>query len=278
MKINEETKIRNICFAVIIVICVLALSYAVYYDIFIKNAPAKAPETPVSTVDVEFDELFDNQLHLQNYNSAGFAQKKEPSKEIVYTDYTLNEIFEGKYDIHVSIPIININNGNVATINKEIETVFYNKVRSLIEASEDETAERSIYTVSYTSYLNENILSLVIKATLKEGKNAQRVIIQSYNYNLSTNQVLTLEDVLEIKGIAKVNVESEITKTIQNAIDYSQNMASLGYETYKRNIKDTIYEVKNSNNFIIGPQGSIYIIYAYGNANFTIEKDIVHIK
>ena len=39
MKLNEETKVRNIFFIVIIVVCVLALSYGVYYQVFIKNAP-----------------------------------------------------------------------------------------------------------------------------------------------------------------------------------------------------------------------------------------------
>lgn len=275
---NKEIKIRNICFIIIIIICVLALSYGVYYDIFIKNSPVKAPKVPISTVDVEFEELFDNSLHLQDYNSAGFTLKEEPTKEIVYTEYTLNEIFEGKYDIHVNIPIININHENITKINKEITSIFYDKVNSLIEASKEEGASRSIYTVSYTAYLNENILSLVIKATLKEGTNAQRVIIQGYNYNLSTNQLLKLEDVLEVKKIAVETVEEEINKTIQGAIDYSQNMSSLGHETYKRNIKNTIYQVENSNNFILGPNGAIYIIYAYGNTNFTTENDIVYIK
>lgn len=278
MKIKQEIKIRNICFIVIIIICILALSYGVYYDIFIKNSPVKVPEVPTITDDVSFDELFDNKLHLQDYNSAGFALKREQTKDIVYTEYTLNEIFEGKYDIHVNIPVININHEKITTINKEITAIFYDKVNSLIETSKEEGAKRNVYTVSYTSYLNENILSLVIKATLKEGENAQRVIIQSYNYNLSTNQILKLEDVLEIKAIVADNVKEKINQTIQNAIDYSQNMQSLGYEIYKRNIKDSMYEVENSNNFIIGPNGSIYIIYAYGNSNFTMENDIVYIK
>lgn len=278
MKMKEETKIRNICFIVIIVICILALSYGVYYEVFIKNAPIKEPSTPILTEDVGFDELFDNSLHLQNYNSANFALKKEPTKEIVYTEYTLNEIFEGKYDINVNIPLININHENVVAINKEITSVFYDKVNNIIEASKDEGASRSIYTVSYSAYLNENILSVVIKATLKEGINAQRLIIQGYNYNLSTNQKLSLEEVLAIKGISVESVANEINTNIQNAIDYSQNMSSLGYETYKRNIKNTMYKVENSNNYVLGPNGSIYIIYAYGNTSFTMDKDIIYIK
>ena len=55
-------------------------------------------------------------------------------------------------------------------------------------------------------------------------------------------------------------------------------MALLGYEVYKRDIKSNLYKVANSNNFMMGPNGSIYIIYAYGNNSFTTENDIVYIK
>ncbi|MDE5831192.1 MAG: hypothetical protein K2H53_06295, partial [Clostridia bacterium] len=131
---------------------------------------------------------------------------------------------------------------------------------------------------SYTAYLNESILSLVIKATLKEGDNAQRVIVKAYTYNISTNQEVSLKDMINIKGLDSNKVENEIKKTVEDAINYSEHLSSLGYESYKRNLKNDMYSIENSNNYFLGPNGSIYIIYAYGNMNFTTEKDIVYIK
>ena len=75
---------------------------------------------------------------------------------------------------------------------------------------------------------------------------------------------------LEIKGIDKKNVENKIKLTVQEAINYSNNMSHLGYE-----VNNEIYLVENSNNYFLGPNGRIYIIYAYGNSNFTTESDVI---
>ncbi len=139
-------------------------------------------------------------------------------------------------------------------------------------------AQNNIYTVTYAAYLNENILSVVIKATLKEGNNAQKVTIQSYVYNISTNEEITLQKMLEIKGLNSDSVQDQIKETIQASINYSENLTSLGYETFKRNINDEMYKIENSNNYFLGPNRSIYIIYAYGNENPTTESDIVYIN
>ena len=72
----------------------------------------------------------------------------------------MNEKYENKYEIQICIPTINIKNEKALDINKQIASVFYEKANSIIENSEDEESEgKSIYTVSYTAYLNENILS-----------------------------------------------------------------------------------------------------------------------
>ncbi len=279
MKIKIEMNVKNICFIVIIAVCVLALSYGIYYQIFIKKTKApKEPDAPVVIEDVAFNDLFDNSLHLQNYTTSHIINKIEQTKDIVYTTFTLNEIYEDKYEIQASIPVININHEKTLNINKEINTLFYEKINSIIEEAKKEKPKKSIYTVTYSAYLNENILSLVIKATLKEGNNAQRVIIQGYNYNLSTNQIISLEEMLKVKGINESTVKAQINVKVQEAINYANNLSFLGYEVYKRNSKDEMYEIKNSNNYLLGPNSSIYIIYAYGNKTFTTEHDVVYIK
>lgn len=280
MRVKIEMNTRNILFIVIIVICVFALSYGIYYQIFGKKQKeiSQVPNVPQIIEDVPFDDLFDNKINLQEYTSANFVNKVKPTQDIVYTTYTLNEIFEGKYEIQVNIPIININHEKIIDIDTEILSVFYNKVNNIIENSKVEGTPKAIYTVSYTAYLNENILSLVIKATLKEGNNAQRVIIKAYTYNISTNQEVSLNEMLEIKKINKEDVKSKIDAKVQDAINYSENLSSLGYEVYKRNMKDDMYKIENSNNYFLGPNGSIYIIYAYGNNNFTTECDVVYVK
>ena len=54
-------------------------------------------------------------------------------------------------------------------------------------------------------------------------------------------------------------------------------MAESGYQVYKRILDNEIYKIQNIKNFIQGPNGELYIIFAYGNNNYTSEMDIVEI-
>ncbi len=272
-----EIKIRNICFAIIILICIFALTYGIYHQIFgDQNTEINIVEPgTVIAPEVDFDDLFDNSMNYQEYTGADYINKIKPDAEAVYTIYSMNEIFGDKYEIHANIPAINVNQENVRNIDREILNIFYNKLNSIISNAEKDNTAFTIYTVNYTAYLNENILSLVIKANLKEGDNAQRVIIQTYTYNLSTNKQIDLKEMLEIKGKSVDAVQKDIKDRIQEYINYANNMSSLGYDTFKRNINDQMYNVDNSSNYLLGPNGKIYIIYAYGNSNYTSEHDVV---
>lgn len=270
---------KSICFTVIIIICIVSLSYGIYYEIFIKNKPQPNP-TPISDAQSKiekFDELFDNSIHLQDFDSANFIDKLNQSQEIVYSAYNINETDDNKYDIKISIPLINIRNENAMNIDREILSLFYNKMNKIKEDSKQEDAQKTLYSVSYTAYMNENILSLVIRATLKEGSLPQRVIMKAYTYNISTNEKVDLEEILEIKGINKDLVQENINTRIQDAASYVSGLSELGYEIYKRDVEDEMYRIENSDNYFLGPNGEIYIIYAYGNMSFTSERDIVYI-
>ncbi len=279
MKLKIEMNLKNICFIAIIIICIFSLSYGIYYQIFIKPNKDIAPIIPeVTNPEEKFDELFDNKINLQGYLEENFVSKSEASKELVYTAYNLNESEGDKYEIQASIPVINIENENAKNINNEIINIFYDKLVSIIENSKQENSKKTIYTVSYTAYLNENILSLAIKSNLKEGTNSQRVIVKTYTYNISSNKEMKLKEVIDIKKVDKTSVENKIKEVVQEAIQYSENLSSLGYTIYKRDIKNQMYKVENSNNYLVGENGEIYIIYAYGNLNFTSEKDVVLVR
>ena len=125
------------------------------------------------------------------------------------------------------------------------------------------------------SYINTNIMSLVIKSTLKEGNNPQRVIIQTYNYNLSTNEEITFAQMLEIKGLQENTVKKTISEKIQKANTEAMKLKNLGYNVYVRDLSSDMYELKNITNFMLGEDNNLYIIYPYGNNNFTDEMDVI---
>ncbi len=273
--------VRKILIILIVVICIFALGYGVYYQVFKRNEPDISTKNNVGvttdTDTIEFDEIFDNKINYQGYN-VNNQIKIDQTKDLVYTNYTKTEIFEEKYDIKANIPIININSEKIANINKEINSIFQEKVSSIEANKTSSVVAPTIYTVDYTAYLNENILSIVIRSTLKEGNNAQRLIIMAYTYNLSTNELIPLTNMLTIKGKEAQTVQQEIRKEIRQSISQTDNLAALGYTVYERDMTNAMYDVENSNSYLLGPNGTIYIIYAYGNTSYTSEKDIVVIK
>ena len=94
-----------------------------------------------------------------------------------------------KYELNMHIPAININDELASTLNNSTQTTFINKANEII--ANTESTIKTIYSIDYVAYVNESILSLVIRSTLKEGNSAQRIMIQTYNYNLNTNQEVT---------------------------------------------------------------------------------------
>jgi len=154
------------------------------------------------------------------------------------------------------------------------QAIFANKASEVLNNPEFYT----IYNVDYIAYINDNILSLVIKSTLKEGANAQRVIVQTYNYDLQTGQKANLNSILESKTVNK----QEINQKIERQVSYAATQAELisqatSQAVYKRDLNNAMYLIDNVNSFFIGEGGKIYIVYAYGNSNFTSEIDIIEI-
>lgn len=276
--------VRKAIIIVIIAVCVFALGYGVYYQISRTNNRTSIntefennEAENNNTENYDFDTLFDNNMNYQNY-SYGSEYKSDTSKDLVYTVYKFSEINEGKYDINVELPLINLRNSKANDINREIILTFGQKVQSIITNADKGNTQKTIYTTEYTSYLNENILSVVIRATLKEGSNAQRVIIKAYTYNLSSNEEISLKTMLEIKGLDSNVVKNEIINVVQENEAKNANLVALGYNIYQRDLNSDIYEIENSNNYFLGPDGIMYIIYAYGNTRYTSEKDIVVIR
>ena len=116
-------KWRKIFVISIIVICIVSINLAVYIQITQKEKKSikKSDIEPVVVDTVEltenFESIFDNKINYQNNNVSSIT-KMDTSKELVYTLQSKKEKQEGKYDINVNIPYININNTNTENINK----------------------------------------------------------------------------------------------------------------------------------------------------------------
>ena len=269
-----EFNLRKIFIISILAICIIAINLAVFFQITSK--PKKETEGEKQEVIIDrialtenFAKIFDNTIDYQE-NSVNI-NKKDDMKELIYTGYSNVEEVENKYKLNVSIPYLNINSIVADNINAEIISLFYNKANNILV----NTNQYTIYTVKYKAYINDNILSMIISATLKEGDNAQREIIKTYNYNLSSNEKLSINEVLQYRNLSGSYVQSEISKTIKTASENANIYNDLGYSKYIRNIDDDIYKVENTNVYFIGEDKALYIIYPYGNTNYTSELDLL---
>ncbi len=228
--------------------------------------------TSTDTLEKNFKNIFENILDYQGYtvNTTGVT-KLNSEKDLIYTWAEKESTVENRYEISLHIPRVNISNSSVEKFNDKIKELYVDKANDIILNANDNT----IYTVEYMGYINTNILSLVIKSTLKEGNNPQRVIIQTYNYNLSTNEEVTLNQLLEIKGLQAKTIENTILQKVKKADEQSQDLRNLGYNVYLRDLTSDIYSIEKTTNFIVGKDDYLYIIYPYGNNNYTDEMDVI---
>lgn len=280
-------KKRNIIYISIAVICVIAIIVGVYYQVIGSNKNENVPtnETQNITGDItaidpevlkeEFNSLFNNSFDDQGYDISTIQKIPEyVEQDIIYAAYNIKEDKDEKYSVNINLPVFNVQGEVPNTFNTTTQSIFANKANSVLSNS----TKYTIYDVNYVSYLNENILSLVIKSSLKEGDSAQRIIVQTYNYDITTGKELSLNEVLEGKGISTKEVNKKIEAQVKEANKQTEAIAqALGQNVYIRDINNAMYVTDNVNHFFLGLDGQIYIIYPYGNSNFTSEMDIIKI-
>ena len=277
----EEEKIskkRVIIYAVAIAICVIALIIAVCVQILGNDITNKIfgvsqikskTEEEEQTLKTNFDNLFLNSLEITGDINADI-KKQDESKDYVVTTYEKRETVSGKYEMSVFIPYINIDNDTIDKYNNEIKEIFQDKAESILETE----GQNVLYTVDYQGYIENNILTVIIKSSLKQGASAQQLIVQTYNYDLVNNKEITLNDEIDMLALNKTAVQNKIRSEIKAEQDKAEALQELGYEIYNRDSESDYYSIDNSNIFFVHDQ-NLYIIYPYGNDALTSEMDIV---
>jgi len=275
---NKQEKNLKIFYIGIIAICVIALIAALVIQIMKDSSTTTGGNTKlpgltndkISEYKQQFNDIFENKVNYLE-NNAYTIEKIDKSKEIIYLGYQNNEIKTNDYELDVKIPYINIDNKIIEEFNQQIRDVFEKKAKSVLNTSDSNI----IYTVDYSAYVSNNILSLVVRSTLKEGGNAQRDIVQTYNYDLTNKKKCTIDNMLELKGITKKEAGQKIKNEIRTVQEKVTELEKLGYTVYARDYTSDIYNINNVTDYFLGEDNALYIIYAYGNLNHTSEMDIV---
>lgn len=273
---NKINKRRIIIYSIAIFACILAIVVIIGIQIlgndvvdnfFGVSKITKKTEEEENRLKANFDTLFQNQLEN---NSSCEVKKIDKNKDIVYTNYENTDKSANNYEMNVNLPYINIKNQSVKDYNENIKNIFQAKAEEVLKS----TNSNVIYTVKYEAYIENNILSLIIYSDLKQDSSAQRIIVQTFNFNLETNKELTLEDIIKIYELDEKTVQDKIDNEIKAEEKKAEDLKALGYNVFTRDTKSDMYKIKNATEFFVH-NNNLYIIYAYGNNKLTSERDIV---
>ena len=211
----------------------------------------KKVEIDPNKLETDFKNLFDNKGNLY-----------------VKTLYDIKVEDSGKYDIMAKIPYAQINDKIDGIINKRIHDLFVKTLLTIYDKSEQNTR----LEINYTSSVNQDNISVIIKCIFKNGSNPQRTIIKTFNYRLTDFEEIKVTDILSKEQQEKV--QKEIYDRIDSEIEKENRRAELGYSTYKRDARSDIYLIENASEFFV-KDNILYIIYSYGNSSYTSTTDII---
>lgn len=276
---KQGFKAIYIVYIALAILCIIAIGIAVYMQFFkdekigVVLGITKKEDKEYNELKENFTNIFTNNLTKENMYT-GEIKKIRENEDIVFSAYNVQEQ-KDNYTINIQLPFFNINSDTAKEINKELTKSFKEKSEQIMKSN---TEEKKIYTIKYKAYVTNEILSMVILSELKEGNNNQRIIFKSYNYNLATNKQVDINELIQLKNIDKTNANKKIKEEIEKSQEQNTKLAELGYNTITRDATSDTYKIENAKEFFLGDKGYLYIIYPYGNKEYTSEMDIVIIK
>lgn len=246
--IKEMRNKKNLLIFAVIAILLISIILV----ITIKKEPQNNENIiNIEKLEMEFSSLFNN-----NEN------------QYVKNLYHIENEKSGQYRITANIPYVNIENEIGNKINKEINDIFTQKLLQVVNKSEKFT----VLNMDYTTSTNKNILSLVIRCVVKEGNNSQRTIIKTYNYDIENNKEIEIMEIIPIDKTTEI--QNQINQEIEKKIKKEESIIRQGYNVYRRDKQSEIYKLENATEFYIR-DNIIYLIYCYGNNNYTSEIDLI---
>lgn len=271
---------KYLFFVVLILVCIVALCLGIYAQFFYKysdtdvlmlgiNIGSKKTAEEIDILKSNFNNLFTNSIIINSENVR--TDKMEPSKELVYTGYNFADEDENYYTVNAQIPILNINHQKAKAINADIKSEFYDKANSVMRKKDGKT----IYTVTYASFVNGNVLSIAVKSSLKEEGSPEKVTVKTYNYSIADNEMVTLSDLIREKETTTDVVQIAITNDVKKAYTNAKIIADQYGTLYERDLSSDMYKVENAKTYFLTQDGYVYIVYAYGNSDYTNEMDII---
>ena len=280
---NKINKKLLILYLSIFLICTLGIGVALYMQFFNDEKVEIAfgitdeeeeQEEEFNELKTQFNTIFTNNIDVLQQEEINIKKINDKFNDYVVTAYKFKNEDEN-LTMNVNIPFINVDDISAREFNSRISKEYKSKAETL---KNQVSSINTIYSVEYKAYIQNNILSLIIRSEYKEGDKSQKIAIQTFNYDLDTKTEITIDGVLGIKNINKTEANNRIISEIKKVQNQNQALIEQGYKIYERDYTSDIYDISNVKNFLYGKDGILYIIFAYGNETNTSEIDLVIFK
>ncbi len=164
-------------------------------------------------------------IYLANYSYENeyreYERKNvEKNQELIIDDYG----FEIKYNTKTQnlndliVPHININTMDAINANDEIEDLYISYAQEFDKCASDENEVGCVQVLNYFSYLYNDILSLVIIDGMSENEDFV-FNYSTYNFDLTTGNLLNYDKFLEKIGYSKEDVEFKLGKELEGFLN-----------------------------------------------------------
>lgn len=263
-------------------------------------------KTTLNNYDNEYYEITGNYSGKVDFNKEDSEEQKEKTLELakeryVQTDLMITDIVKKEIELAKKIknlnkidsskgivysaleygdykyPIININSENVQKINSEIKNKYG---FTETDAKSKQLSLKGIEQITYDYYINDNILSVVVK---KGGNSSTNV--NSYNIDILSSEKTNNTNIIENKGFSTSDVIEQITqeanKEFESSIqNFKSNMSQYWNTTYGKEEatwkEELNTSVKNLDNIYINKNGELCSIVEFKQpgAKWTCTKAI----
>lgn len=263
-------------------VCIVALCIGIYIQFFYQyadtdpfmigiNIGAKKTEEEITALKVSFNDLFTNTLTVQTSNPINVDKIDLNNQNLVFTCYNLVNEDENYYNVDAKIPSININTPKAKEINAQIKTEFYDVANNIMRKQDG----YNVYIVTYAAFINEDVLSVVVKSSLKEQNKSEKVVVKTYNYSIADEKMYTLSDLIKYKETTPEEIQATIDKDVRTAYNNAKIISAELGNLYERDLSSSMYKIENTDTFFLTQDGYVYVVYAYGNKDYTNEMDLI---
>lgn len=203
------------------------------------------------------NQIENNNSNTQNYN--GNSGNKNNSNLALKIDSTKDWVYNANYNLPTNedsyygfsdhsklikasdliVPYININSSDAKTANQEI----YKLYELLINKFNENLKEKIWFTtVEYSSNINNDIISIMIKTT-SAGTYTPLYEYYTYNFDVTNGNILSYQDAYKLVNINDSTIENVVEQKIKNELkDYPQSSyeeaLNGSIDNYKKSVND----------------------------------------